>query len=99
MARSPSRFSTPKHSMRDDNPITRADIREALGHLSLEWGDEEDADLLIDLLMESYTLEGAWTWLSFFNLNLNGVPLVLLEQGKAPIVFQEARRLVGQVAS
>jgi hypothetical protein len=85
--------------MRDDAPITREDIREALGHLSLEWGVEEDADVLIDLLLEAYTLEGAWTWLSFHNRHLGGTPLVLLEQGSARAVFREARRLVSQVAS
>lgn len=79
--------------------LSREQIEESLNELSLDWDADEDARLLIDLLLESYTLEGAWTWLSFHNRNLGGTPLMLLESGRHKDVFAEARALVGRASS
>lgn len=60
----------------------------------VEWADAEDADMLIDLLLETTDLNGAYTWLFFHNSELGGTPLHLMEGGYSRLVFQEARKLV-----
>jgi hypothetical protein len=73
--------------------MTREEIRERLDDL-VEWGDAENANDLIDLLLERFDLEGIYTWLFFHSTQLGGTPLHLLEEGRSRPVFQEARRLV-----
>lgn len=79
--------------------VTREAIEQTLVDLALDWDAEEDASSLLDILLESYDLEGAYTWLLFYNRILGGTPLVMLEEGRHREVFAEARRLVGEVAS
>jgi hypothetical protein len=81
----------------DDSAIALDEIREALGHLSLDWDVEEDADVLLDLLLKAYSPTTAWIWLTFFNSELDGIPLAMLERGQSRAVFKEARRLLAQV--
>ena len=73
--------------------ITRQEIRELLDDLDLGWGVDEDADVLIDILLESYDLHGAYIWLLFYDDELDGVPIALLENGRTRQVFRRARRL------
>lgn len=79
-------------------PLSRERIEEILNNLALDWGVDEDASALLDILLESYSLDGAYTWLFFHNRNLGGTPLMLLEIGKHRLVFTEARALVAEGA-
>lgn len=73
--------------------ISRERIKQII-ETNVEWADAEDANDLIDLLLESYDLDGVYTWLFFHNANLGATPLFLLEMGRSREVFREARRLV-----
>lgn len=75
--------------------VTRQRIREILNDL-VEWGDAEDADMLLDVLLERTDLDGAYTWLFFHNQRLGGTPLHMMESGRSREVFVEARRLVAE---
>lgn len=74
--------------------LTREQVIDELGKLELDWGDEEDAVELVDLLLHRYTATEAITWLYWHNEQLGGSPLSLLERGKSREVFVEARGLV-----
>lgn len=78
--------------------ITREQIVVTLNRL-VNWGDAEDANELLDILLVHYSLEQAYTWLFFHNRELGATPLFLLEVGQARAVFKEARRLVSEVAT
>jgi hypothetical protein len=77
--------------------VTREMIRFCLRNLP--WGVDEDADMLIDLLREGdYSYKDIATWLFFPDYlgDLEGTPLVLLEEGRSRDVFKEARKMVGK---
>jgi hypothetical protein len=74
--------------------VTRADVIKELSRLGLEWGDEEDAETLVDVLLEVYTPGLAMTWLFFWDVDLHGIPLDLLQDGRTREVFRAARREV-----
>lgn len=77
--------------------ITREEMEHVLA--DCDWGVDEDAAILIDILLQTFTLESVATWIFFYNTELHAVPLFLLEQGHYRDVFREARRLVGQKVS
>lgn len=79
--------------------ITREYLIGTLEGMGLDWGDEEDAVALVDVLLETYSPDGVYIWLFFHNSTLGGTPLHLLELGRQREVLLEARRLVGQVAT
>lgn len=79
--------------------ITRESLIAILEDFDLDWGDEEDAVELVDMLLKTYKAEGVYTWLFFHNSILHATPLYMLEMGKAREVFVEARRLTGMVAT
>lgn len=74
--------------------LSRQQVLDRLAELELEWGDEDDAGTLVDLLLEVFSPMMAWTWLCFWWAPLGGLPLEVLEQGRGRDVFIEARRLV-----
>lgn len=79
--------------------ISRQQIEEILTNLDLDWGVDEDASILIDILLEAFTLKEAATWLFFFDITLGETPLLLMINGGTRAVFVEARARVSQVAS
>lgn len=82
--------------MTDVADLTRATVVEELESLGLDWGDQDDAVALVDVLLAVFTPAGAYIWLAFYWEPLDGTPVVLLEQGRAREVFREARRIVGE---
>lgn len=70
--------------------ITREQIMSRLLELDLDWGDEEDAGELVDLLLSVFTPLLAWTWLCFWCDELCGSPLSALMAGQGRLVFAEA---------
>lgn len=80
--------------MTDVADLTRATVVEELERLELDWGDQEDAVALVDLLLQAFTPAGAYIWLAFYWEPLDGTPVAMLEQGRAREVFREARRIV-----
>lgn len=76
-----------------DIQVTRQDIEKGFAALELDWGDGEDADDLLDLLLTTYSTTDAWTWLMFYNKNLDGTPMQLLRTGRTRQVFIEAREI------
>lgn len=70
--------------------LARDDVVVELAMLDLEWGDLEDAEALVDLLLRTCTPGGAMIWLCFWDQDLGGVPLELLERGRGREVFQSA---------
>jgi hypothetical protein len=64
-----------------------------LDNLNLDWGDEEDAKALVELLLQKHTIIGAWTWLMWPDDELYSTPLILLQQGKSRDVFRRALQL------
>lgn len=74
--------------------LSRQQVVEAIGRLELEWGDEEDASALVDLLLEAHTTVGAMSWLCFWSDSLGGVPLELVAKGRSRDVFREVRGMV-----
>jgi len=75
-------------------PPSRRSILDALSRLDLEWGVDEDAEDLADLLLRVYTPAEAMSWMFFHDPDLDGTPVALLQQGRSRDVFQAARRMV-----
>lgn len=73
--------------------MTRDELVEEIRQARLEWGDEEDAIDLADVLLTRYSPFEAFTWLGFYDAELDGTPLALLGEGKSRDVFQRARAL------
>jgi hypothetical protein len=74
--------------------ISREDITRVLKNMNLDWGDEEDAETLVGLLLERFELLEVYTWLFFYNTEFGASPLTMLEMGKSREVFKAARGLV-----
>lgn len=74
--------------------LSREQIIDELAQLELDWGDEEDAELLVDLLLRRYRPFEVLTWLLFLCDELGGTPIELLTEGRGREVFREARQLV-----
>lgn len=74
--------------------ISRDDIIEVLAKMDLEWGVDEDAEMLIDVLLGRYEILEAYTWVFFYNPDFGTSPLTMLEMGRSREVFQAARGLV-----
>lgn len=79
--------------------ITRPEIEKVLANLDLEWGVDEDAASLLDILSEAFTLQQAYSWIFFHNCHLGGVALHMLELGQHRPVFAEARKLVAAASA
>lgn len=77
-----------------DGKIGRDDMVEMLDLMGLEWGDEETAVELVDLLLQRFNGTGAWCWMLFRCHALDGTPLDLIQQGKSREVFRYARQMV-----
>lgn len=73
---------------------TRGDVLELLERQDLDWGDEEDAEALLDLLLGRFSPAEVGSFLMFYNYELRGTPLDLLSQGRSRQVFIHARRMV-----
>lgn len=73
---------------------TRESLITMINKLELEWGDEEEAHDLVDLLLQTYTPLEAATWIMFRCEDLLATPIYLIERGKTREVFQYARRMV-----
>jgi hypothetical protein len=74
--------------------LTRQDVALTLERLDLDWGDEDDAKCLLDLLLERYTPTQAMTWLCWRSEELGETPLSALSKGAARDVFRVARGMV-----
>ena len=79
--------------------LTRQDVVEDLLKLDLDWGDEEDAVRLVDVLLEVLTPAGAYIWLAFWDRELDGIPLAKIAEGRSRDVFRAARVLVARRSS
>lgn len=77
---------------------TRESLMKDISRAGLEWGDEEDAAGLVDVLLEGFTPLQAQTWLFLHDSELGGTPLIILEEGRYRDVVRRARFLVAQVS-
>ena len=77
--------------------MTREELIRQLQAADLDWGDEEDAVVLVDLMLEVYTEWETYTFLFFHCSWLGATPLFALEQGRARDVFSVARSMVADV--
>jgi hypothetical protein len=75
--------------------LTRDQVVAELASMDLDWGDEEDATSLVDLLSERFTVTEAWTWIVWIEVGLGGrSPLAMLRDGRSREVFALARVVV-----
>jgi hypothetical protein len=75
--------------------LTRDQVVGVLARLELDWGDEEDADSLLSILLARFSPTEAVTWILWPNHDLDErSPLDLLVEGRAREVFVLARREV-----
>jgi hypothetical protein len=75
--------------------FSRAQLISGIKMLELDWGDEEDAEQLADLLLQSYGSVEAWSWMMWPCAALPGArsPLAALRDGMSRDVFVAARQL------
>lgn len=74
--------------------LSREGVIERLHDLHLDWADEEDAETLVGVLLQTYSPLEAWSWLCFWQDSVNGVPLDLLASGHGRDVFRAARATI-----
>lgn len=74
--------------------ITRSCVLHQLNALKLDWGDEEDAIELVDLLCKAFSPQQVLTLIFFHCSSLGTTPLLAVEQGRVRDVFKFARALV-----
>lgn len=77
--------------------VTHESLVDDLARAGLDFWTEEDADLLVCVLMERYSALEVQSWLFLYDSELDGTPLVLLEQGRGREVMRRARQIVGRV--
>lgn len=78
---------------------TREKLIAALGHLELDEFDEEDATHLVDVLLEAFTPLEVQVWICFPDVELDGTPLAMIEEGQGRQVMVRARKLVADVST
>lgn len=75
--------------------LTRDEVVARLERLDLDWGDQDDAESLVDLLLERFTPTEAASWMLWSQTELDGrTPLYLISSGRSREVFKMARRMV-----
>lgn len=74
--------------------LDRDDLVERLALMSLDWGDEEEAIDLVDVLLRRFSVKDAWCWILFRCPDLDGTPLDLIQQGRSRDVLLYARGMV-----
>ncbi len=77
---------------------TRETVLRDLRSIEADDWTHEDAEMLLDILLEAVDAVGAYTWLAFYRPELVGVPLALLEEGDSRRVFAAARRMVTELS-
>lgn len=75
------------------NP-TKQDLIDGLERLDLDWGDEDDAKSLVEVILERYSPLDAWTWMAWIHPDLGVSPLEALRSGRSREVFMLARGMV-----
>lgn len=74
--------------------ISREGLIRQLEVLELDWGDEEDAIALVDILVPAFDPQQVFTLLFFHCPWLDATPVHAIEKGRAREVFQMARGMV-----
>lgn len=77
---------------------TRETLLKEVSRCGLDWGDEDDAAELVDVLLETFTPLEAQTWLFMHDPELDGIPMAELEVGRGRAVRLRARRIVADHA-
>lgn len=60
----------------------------------LDGAQQEDVEIVVDVLLEAFTPRQIGTWLCFYDEELDGLPVLLLDDGELEHVRRRARRMV-----
>jgi hypothetical protein len=79
--------------------VTREMILRDILQTGLDAFDIEDVEMLVNVMLQTFSALETQAWLMLYDSELDGTPLVLVEQGRIREVIARARKLVADVSA